>query len=251
MSAGENILDFNDKHLSNYNKSNENPAFEKDVPRLIDETPIDPAVIGEKRCAEVLPAVDDFLTDKYILFGRLVDPVVAADGYTYERSSIERWFSDGKRTSPHTGAVLPNKILIPNMDLRKFKEEIKSIYKKYDYDHSQEALEAKELLQTILGEDYDEEPMQKLVSLIYMKKPETLKDIIMGISSIGRPKYNEFGITDNDKIMRIRTKLRNASYAMSGGARKRRTQATTVKHRKSSRRQSSRCRRHRCRTNKK
>lgn len=100
MLAGDNILDFNDKVLSNYNKSNENPAFEKDVPRLIDKLPIDPAVIAAQRCAEVLLALDEFLTDKYILFSQLVDPVVAADGFTYERASIERWFREGKRTSP-------------------------------------------------------------------------------------------------------------------------------------------------------
>lgn len=68
-----------------------------------------------------------------------------------------------KGLAPHTGAVLPNKILIPNMDVRKFKEEIKSIYKKYDYDHSQEA---KQILQKILGEDYDEEPMQKIINYV-------------------------------------------------------------------------------------
>jgi hypothetical protein len=235
MSAGDNILYFNDKHLSNYNKSNENPAFEKDVPPLIDKLTIDPAVIAEQRCAEVLPAVDEFLTDKYILFGRLVDPVVAADGFTYERASIERWFSDGKRTSPHTGAVLPNKILIPNRDLHKFNEEIKSIYKKYDYDHSQEA---KQILQKILGEDYDEEPMQKIINYIIRGVgPESAEDIIRGFGSIGNPKYDEFGITDVDKIKSIRKKLHNAITAMSGGARKRRTPATTVKQRKSSRRQ--------------
>lgn len=183
MLAGDNILDFNDKDLSTYNKSNENPAFEKDVPRLIDKLPIDPAVIAKQRCAEVLLALDEFLTDKYILFSQLVDPVVAADGFTYERASIERWFSEGKRTSPHTGAVLPNQKLIPNRDLHKFNEEIKSIYKKYDYDHSQEA---KQILQKILGEDYDEEPMQKIINYVIKRfEPESAEDIIRGFGSIG------------------------------------------------------------------
>jgi hypothetical protein len=247
MSASDTILSFNEKDLSTYNKSNENPAFEKDVPRLIDKLPIDPAVIAKQQCAEVLLAVEEFLTDKYILFSQLVDPVVAADGFTYERASIERWFREGKRTSPHTGAVLPNEILIPNRDLHKFNEEIKSIYKKYDYDHSQEA---KQILQKILGEDYDEEPMQKIIGHVIIGfGSESAQAIIRGISYIGNPKYNDFGITDVDKITRIRKKLRTAITALSGGARKRRTRATTVKQRKSSRRQ-LRIRRRR-RTNKK
>jgi hypothetical protein len=42
------------------------------------------------------------------------DPVVAADGHTYERSAVERWFAGGNRTSPLTGARLQSTTLIPN-----------------------------------------------------------------------------------------------------------------------------------------
>ena len=42
------------------------------------------------------------------------DPVVAADGHTYERSAVERWFAEGNRTSPLTGARLESVVLIPN-----------------------------------------------------------------------------------------------------------------------------------------
>lgn len=136
--------------------------------------------------------------------------------------------------------------MIPNRDLHKFNEEIKSIYKKYDYDHSQEA---KQILQKILGEDYDEEPMQKIINYVIRGVgPESAEDIIRGFGSIGNPTYDKFGITDVDKIKRIRKKLRTEITALSGGARKRRTRATTVKQRKSSRRQLSLRRR---RTNKK
>ncbi|XP_042899841.1 WD repeat, SAM and U-box domain-containing protein 1 [Parasteatoda tepidariorum] len=41
-------------------------------------------------------------------------PVVAEDGYSYERAAIEEWFESGKNTSPMTNEVLPNKLLIPN-----------------------------------------------------------------------------------------------------------------------------------------
>ena len=33
------------------------------------------------------------------------DPVLAADGFSYERAAIEDWFAKGHRTSPKTGAV--------------------------------------------------------------------------------------------------------------------------------------------------
>ena len=41
------------------------------------------------------------------------DPVISADGHTYERAEIESWFANN-RTSPKTGAVLPHCSLIPN-----------------------------------------------------------------------------------------------------------------------------------------
>jgi hypothetical protein len=45
------------------------------------------------------------------------DPVLAADGFNYERAQIARWFQD-HATSPKTNAVLPNKTLTPNHALR-------------------------------------------------------------------------------------------------------------------------------------
>mmetsp|Transcript_20170 Transcript_20170/g.30563 ORF Transcript_20170/g.30563 Transcript_20170/m.30563 type:complete len:162 (+) Transcript_20170:1-486(+) len=44
---------------------------------------------------------------------KMRDPVVAADGHTYERKSILRWFHDSN-TSPLTGTVLAHKELVPN-----------------------------------------------------------------------------------------------------------------------------------------
>lgn len=41
------------------------------------------------------------------------DPVVAADGHTYERTAISRWFLESDK-SPLTGSVLPHKELVPN-----------------------------------------------------------------------------------------------------------------------------------------
>lgn len=48
---------------------------------------------------------------------RFVDPVIARDGITYERASIEEWFLSND-TSPMTGVVLEDKALIPNVALR-------------------------------------------------------------------------------------------------------------------------------------
>ena len=48
----------------------------------------------------------------------MADPVVTADGQTYERSAIEGWLLS-RNTSPATGAVLRHKELAPNFALRK------------------------------------------------------------------------------------------------------------------------------------
>jgi hypothetical protein len=46
------------------------------------------------------------------------DPVITADGQTYERAEIEKWFALGNRTSPLTGEELPSTNLLPNIVLR-------------------------------------------------------------------------------------------------------------------------------------
>jgi len=45
------------------------------------------------------------------------DPVIAADGFTYERSAIEAWLQK-KSTSPMTNSPLEHLNLIPNHSLR-------------------------------------------------------------------------------------------------------------------------------------
>ncbi|XP_076456029.1 LOW QUALITY PROTEIN: WD repeat, SAM and U-box domain-containing protein 1-like [Babylonia areolata] len=46
------------------------------------------------------------------------DPVIAADGYTYDRSAIQSWLEKGKDRSPMTNARLPHRSLIPNRTLK-------------------------------------------------------------------------------------------------------------------------------------
>jgi len=45
------------------------------------------------------------------------EPVLATDGFTYERSAVERWF-ETHDTSPMTGARVVSKRCVPNLALR-------------------------------------------------------------------------------------------------------------------------------------
>lgn len=47
----------------------------------------------------------------------MVDAVVAEDGFSYDRRSIQAWFDLGKRTSPCTNDVIST-ILYPNHAVR-------------------------------------------------------------------------------------------------------------------------------------
>ena len=48
----------------------------------------------------------------------MTDPVIAADGQTYDRKSITEWLSRGKRNSPLTGVNLPHTVLLQNVFAR-------------------------------------------------------------------------------------------------------------------------------------
>ena len=53
-----------------------------------------------------------------ITYDTMRDPVIATDGYSYERHAIVSWFELGNRTSPMTGAAVVEVGLIPNHGLR-------------------------------------------------------------------------------------------------------------------------------------
>lgn len=61
----------------------------------------------------------------------MCDPVVTADGHTYERECIEKWFL-AHNTSPTTNRELPNRNLIPNFNLKKCISEFLSKNKKFE-----------------------------------------------------------------------------------------------------------------------
>ena len=79
------------------------------------------AAILRLRPLDINPDLDDDAPDAYkdLTFTMTImrDPVVATDGFTYERESIERWLREHD-TSPVTRAVMPNNTLIPNISLR-------------------------------------------------------------------------------------------------------------------------------------
>ena len=48
----------------------------------------------------------------------MLDPVLAGDGFTYERAAIEQWLSSGWKTSPMTNERLPHTYLTAQTKLR-------------------------------------------------------------------------------------------------------------------------------------
>merc|ERR1719420_1726186 len=60
-------------------------------------------------------AREDFLCP--ISYDIMVDPVVANDGYTYDRKHIEEWWQKSD-LSPMTGLPIESKSLIPNHTLK-------------------------------------------------------------------------------------------------------------------------------------
>ena len=55
--------------------------------------------------------------DLVFLQEMLMEPVIAADGHTYERSAIQNWLQD-HNTSPVTGATLLHMHVVPNLVIR-------------------------------------------------------------------------------------------------------------------------------------
>ncbi|XP_024260203.1 WD repeat, SAM and U-box domain-containing protein 1 isoform X2 [Oncorhynchus tshawytscha] len=63
-----------------------------------------------------LDAPDEFLCP--ITREVMKDPVIAADGYSYEREAIESWISAKNRSSPMTNLPLPTTLVMPNRSLK-------------------------------------------------------------------------------------------------------------------------------------
>ncbi|KAM9448130.1 WD repeat, SAM and U-box domain-containing protein 1-like isoform 1-T2 [Salvelinus alpinus] len=63
-----------------------------------------------------LDAPDEFLCP--ITREVMKDPVIAADGYSYEREAIESWISAKNHSSPMTNLPLPTTLVMPNRSLK-------------------------------------------------------------------------------------------------------------------------------------
>lgn len=63
-----------------------------------------------------------------ISFNIFRDPVIAVDGYTYERKYIEDWFTISMK-SPMTGEFLSSSLVIPNHTIKSIIKNCKRIYK--------------------------------------------------------------------------------------------------------------------------
>lgn len=53
------------------------------------------------------------------------DPVCTVDGQTYEREAIQKWFAEGKRTSPATMLPLNSTLLVPNIRLKALIQDLR------------------------------------------------------------------------------------------------------------------------------
>ena len=73
----------------------------------------------EEQILEALPIPKDFCCP--ITHDVMEDPVVIADGHTFERSAIGEWFrrQDEVATSPLTNLELPHRLMVPNHALKK------------------------------------------------------------------------------------------------------------------------------------
>ncbi|KAK7092291.1 WD repeat, SAM and U-box domain-containing protein 1-like [Littorina saxatilis] len=75
-----------------------------------------PAKAASSKAKDSLHGHDEFLCP--ITMEIMKDPVIAADGYTYDRSAIQAWLENGKDRSPMTNSVLAHKSLTPNRTLK-------------------------------------------------------------------------------------------------------------------------------------
>ena len=90
-----------------------------------------------KRGARVDPAPGSHTDFVCPISGELMrDPVVAADGNSYERESIQRWLGPplNRRTSPLTNAGLEHVMLTPNRTLKKAIEDAVERQRRRDAD---------------------------------------------------------------------------------------------------------------------
>ena len=80
-------------------------------------------IIMEQQLDQILPIPEDYICP--ITQDLMEDPVVAADGNSYELQAITEWLQLGKRISPITGDRLAHTNLIPNVRLKAIIQDFK------------------------------------------------------------------------------------------------------------------------------
>lgn len=118
----------------------------------------------------------------------MTDPVITSDGHTYERARIEEWLKRSMK-SPNTNLPLKNKVLIPNIVIKKeineYNEKHKTKYEKLD----SETLILSELLDDNINEKY----------LFYTTSNEKPQEVVIDTSSDYK---NGFYFTDKPVFTR-------------------------------------------------
>ena len=98
------------------------------------------------------------------------NPVITSDGYSYEKSSITRWFTI-RHTNPISNQILPNTNLIPNHTLKSIITDFKeSIYKRKILELNQLAEQNNVNAQYELGIAYSKYPPDLERSLYWLNK---------------------------------------------------------------------------------
>ncbi len=64
------------------------------------------------------------------------NPVIAADGHSYEREAITRWLQTGRMISPMTGEKLPNREIRENTTLKKTIQSFKDLLPQIQNNHN-------------------------------------------------------------------------------------------------------------------
>ena len=88
-----------------------------------------------RRLKKILKEQQREIPDAYlcpITMDPMEDPVIAADGHSYEKSEINAWFALGNNTSPKTGAALPHQFLTPNHNLRNAIQDFLAEVRKFE-----------------------------------------------------------------------------------------------------------------------
>merc|ERR1712129_153678 len=110
-----NVLNLDGKHGTEFaaaNTNNESVEEEQTSNSSVNVPSLPAVVLEDIHREQTLPQ----LPYCPITGQPMIDPVVAADGHTYERTAVLRWLETSNR-SPMTGTVLSHKNVVPNYAL--------------------------------------------------------------------------------------------------------------------------------------